>query len=257
MTGYVPSLSILLQPKPDNLSGVKRKTTTPSTVGVNEVTSDGSKKKLKEEWSCALCQVSATSERALHEHLGGKKHRAKEAGLVAQRAGRNSAHLPKKFGKASKLAETADALGAEEMEKIIGEAILADIVGEASALVLNNRTAQEEKKNDELLPQKNKVGEDMKKNGDATKPKGQTPVDPKLKKFKFWCELCHVGAYVEAVMSGHKRGKKHMARVRGLSQHGIAIPFSSTTISPPEVIQNAETEEVIAVEADEKPVENN
>ncbi|KAK1281834.1 hypothetical protein QJS10_CPB22g00779 [Acorus calamus] len=34
---------------------------------------------IKKEWSCALCQVSATSQEGLKEHLQGKKHKAKEA----------------------------------------------------------------------------------------------------------------------------------------------------------------------------------
>ena len=35
--------------------------------------------KLTKDWSCALCQVSATCEAGLNEHLEGKKHKAKLA----------------------------------------------------------------------------------------------------------------------------------------------------------------------------------
>jgi hypothetical protein len=35
--------------------------------------------KLTKDWSCALCQVSATCEAGLNEHLEGKKHKAKFA----------------------------------------------------------------------------------------------------------------------------------------------------------------------------------
>ena len=35
--------------------------------------------KQAEDWSCALCQVSAPSEAGLNEHLGGRKHKAKLA----------------------------------------------------------------------------------------------------------------------------------------------------------------------------------
>ncbi|XP_058745477.1 uncharacterized protein LOC131617898 [Vicia villosa] len=38
------------------------------------------KKKLKQEWSCALCGIKATSESGLNAHLNGKKHKTKEAG---------------------------------------------------------------------------------------------------------------------------------------------------------------------------------
>ena len=33
------------------------------------------------DWSCALCQVSATSEAGLNQHLEGKKHKAKQESL--------------------------------------------------------------------------------------------------------------------------------------------------------------------------------
>ena len=297
MTGYGLCLSILLQPKPEqNLSGAKRKATTPPTVGANnELSSVGPKKKHKEEWSCALCQVSATSERGLNEHLQGKKHKAKEAGLVAQRAGKSPSRFQKKFKKAaSKHAET-DAPGAVKVEKLVGETLEeADIVGEASISFLKKHNAEDrEKKNDELLLQKNEVvDEDMKKNGEATKAKGQKPVVPKLKKkkkFRFWCELCQVGAYSGVVMSNHEKGKKHVARLQEISQRGLPVPpvsstvttpsleiiqsglpvpVSSTTMTPlPEVIRNAETAaevvipkevnaEVITMDADEKLAEN-
>ncbi|XP_061359366.1 uncharacterized protein LOC133303471 isoform X2 [Gastrolobium bilobum] len=37
-----------------------------------------SKKQVQKEWSCALCQISTTSENCLGTHLIGKKHKAKE-----------------------------------------------------------------------------------------------------------------------------------------------------------------------------------
>lgn len=40
-----------------------------------------SKKNTQKEWSCALCQISTTSENCLGAHLEGKKHKAKENDL--------------------------------------------------------------------------------------------------------------------------------------------------------------------------------
>ncbi|KAL3586422.1 hypothetical protein D5086_013289 [Populus alba] len=99
-------LSVVLQKKPDpNLCGVKRKAVTPVAEGVGELPFAGIKKKPKEEWSCALCQVSATSERGLNEHLQGRRHKAKEAGLRAQKMARNpnKASLPKETTKTAKI----------------------------------------------------------------------------------------------------------------------------------------------------------
>ncbi|KAF7104427.1 hypothetical protein CFC21_105324 [Triticum aestivum] len=42
--------------------------------------------KLAKDWSCALCQVSATCEAGLNEHLGGRKHKAKLAQCGASKA---------------------------------------------------------------------------------------------------------------------------------------------------------------------------
>ncbi|KAG5559564.1 hypothetical protein RHGRI_009187 [Rhododendron griersonianum] len=68
-----------------NLSGVKRKAGTLLEAGASELHSVDLKKKPKEEWSCSICQVSASSEFSLNQHFQGKKHKAKEA--MGQRAG--------------------------------------------------------------------------------------------------------------------------------------------------------------------------
>ena len=80
-----------MQAKPEaNLSGTKQKSVTPPEEGTNKPPLTGvSKKKVKEEWSCAICQVSTTTERGLNEHIQGKKHKSKEAALRAQRNGKN------------------------------------------------------------------------------------------------------------------------------------------------------------------------
>ncbi|KAI3790390.1 hypothetical protein L2E82_03391 [Cichorium intybus] len=65
------------KPKVPTISGSKRK---PSSQAPGGATTD--------EWSCALCKVSVTSERDLHDHLAGKKHQAKAAGLRGNHAGK-------------------------------------------------------------------------------------------------------------------------------------------------------------------------
>ncbi|KAI7751875.1 hypothetical protein M8C21_002602, partial [Ambrosia artemisiifolia] len=88
---------VIVLAKPDGesletLSGTKRKLTPPVYEGSSEPgspISDRSRKKVKEEWSCPICQVSTTSERGLMQHIQGKKHQIKEAALVAQKTGAN------------------------------------------------------------------------------------------------------------------------------------------------------------------------
>ena len=95
VSSYVLRLSILLQAKPTpNISGAKRKAETTSAGGTSELPPFGIKNRPKDEWSCAICQFSALSERALNEHLQGRKHKANEAGLRAQRRGRSISSTP-------------------------------------------------------------------------------------------------------------------------------------------------------------------
>ncbi|KAI3834107.1 hypothetical protein MKW92_036556 [Papaver armeniacum] len=68
-----------LKPAIPSITGIKRKIT---AIGVNGFALGSSKKKPQKEWSCALCKVSATSEKGLDAHLQGRKHKAKELGLM-------------------------------------------------------------------------------------------------------------------------------------------------------------------------------
>ncbi|KAK7372937.1 hypothetical protein VNO80_06328 [Phaseolus coccineus] len=52
-----------------------------------------SKKLVQKEWSCALCQVSTTSENCLRAHLKGKKHKDKEKELRVEFHETNSTYL--------------------------------------------------------------------------------------------------------------------------------------------------------------------
>ncbi|KAI3897586.1 hypothetical protein MKX03_020845 [Papaver bracteatum] len=68
-----------LKPAIPSITGIKRKIT---AIGVNGFALCCSKKKPQKEWSCALCKVSATSEKGLDAHLQGRKHKARELGLM-------------------------------------------------------------------------------------------------------------------------------------------------------------------------------
>ncbi|KAJ1433581.1 Zinc finger C2H2-type [Sesbania bispinosa] len=76
---------ILAKPDPDQYDS-KKKEATPTVYGSMQ-SPLALKKKPKEEWSCSLCQISATNEKGLNEHFLGKKHKAKEAALSTQKIG--------------------------------------------------------------------------------------------------------------------------------------------------------------------------
>ncbi|KAL2946846.1 hypothetical protein AAZX31_20G039000 [Glycine max] len=54
--------------------GAKRKAITPPVVDESE----SMEKKPKQEWSCSLCQITASREKQLNGHRQGKKYKAKK-----------------------------------------------------------------------------------------------------------------------------------------------------------------------------------
>ncbi|XP_010526318.1 PREDICTED: UBP1-associated proteins 1C [Tarenaya hassleriana] len=102
-------LIVLDRPDP---KGTKRKAeASPSpAAGPEERHFLTAKKKSREEWSCALCEVNYTCERGLNEHLQGKRHKAKEVSLRA-------AQIPKiSLGRTSKPSCFEQVGGEKQME---------------------------------------------------------------------------------------------------------------------------------------------
>ncbi|PSS21039.1 Zinc finger RNA-binding protein [Actinidia chinensis var. chinensis] len=208
---------VIFLAKPEgNISGEKRKAVTPPPA--SEVPSVGSKKKLKEEWGCEMCQVSATSEQALKEHFQGKKHKAREAG---QRTGKNYTIglFPKKPRKPINPVEPTNSQNPEDEERFEGESL------------------QVKKDNDLSLQIVHYTGDSKNKNEDSGQEKMQKIVQSKKRTFKFWCEMCQVGAFTEKVMNGHKMGKKHVGRLQELNQNSESVPDA------PEAVTKDEKEE--------------
>ena len=112
-------LRMLLQEKPDpNLFREKRKAEMASTSSDN-VQSSYMKKTPKGELSCALCQVTVTNEKVFNEHLHGKKHKRREAGLRAQNASKFFQAAPPEplSNKRMKLEKTFGSAGAIELKE--------------------------------------------------------------------------------------------------------------------------------------------
>jgi len=197
-TSEVCKEKIIFLAKPEgNSSGAKRKADTPPVAPP----SVGSKKKRKDEWSCALCQVSATSEQGLNEHLRGKKHKSKEAGLGAQKAGKNYTIglFPKKIDKPIKLVEPTTN---KELEPPNSEDLNPN--NDSALVVFRGNSGLKNKKGDS--------SEKMQENDGGFKEKKNK------KSFKFWCEMCQVGAFSEKVMNKHKKGKKHLGHLQRLEK---------------------------------------
>lgn len=238
---------VIVLKKPDpNLCGAKRKAVTPAAEGVGELPFAGIKKKPKEEWSCALCQVSATSERGLNEHLQGRRHKAKEAGLRAQKMARNpnKASLPKETTKTAKV--TIPTAGLEMEAKIEDESLQLNKSDNFSNKKIENKE-ERGNRNNVQLEQKNQQLEDLNESmAEAVQTKERTPEIKMKKKFKFWCEMCQIGAYSEMVMEAHKKGKKHLARLQKSSQNGEAVQADKKAKDSEVAVKETEDSEFVA-----------
>ncbi|KAL0384392.1 UNVERIFIED_CONTAM: hypothetical protein Sradi_2833500 [Sesamum radiatum] len=145
-------------------------------------------KKVQQEWICALCQVTATSEKMLNDHLGGKKHKSMIESLKKSTLDAESrASSPSAAGKSSQ----------RSAESVKGKSK----VGEGS---------QEKswKKTEERV--QNQVPSDKQNQG---KPKQNGATN---QQFTSWCTLCHVKLLSDIDLASHLRGKRHTSNAQNL-----------------------------------------
>ena len=221
-----------MQAKPTpNISGAKRKAETASAGDTSELPPFGLKKRPKEEWSCAICQVSALSERALNEHLQGRKHKAKEAGLRAQRTGRSTSSTPstKKATMHSKLTESPDFGTSGQEAKVEGKSLKQNETGGDSGQKMEMTGCLKSKNQRVTLPE-NQTAEDSEKTNSTKAEQGSAKTEgfERNKMFKFWCEMCQKGAYSRVVMETHIKGKKHRARLQKRGQKDGVVSTASS-----------------------------
>ena len=256
-----------MQAKPDpNLFGTKRKaeTETPPTLDAKELPPFGLKKKPKEEWSCALCQVTATSEKGLNQHLRGKKHKAKEASLVTQKMGKSPVNRPLKkkiekwkSGNPSKPTEIGSAANSKLEAEVEGKP------------VEKNETGNDlNKENEDLKPKLELLIQKVKEAGESNKTSGletvqivdgtteQKMTKKMTKRYRFWCETCQVGSQSSKVMEDHKRGKKHMVRIRFCEPNKSDVAELTTANISSEAIVVNPKDPVVENPAKEKTTED-
>ena len=75
-------------------------------------------------------------------------------------------------------------------------------------------------------------------------------IDEKKNRFKFWCELCQVGAFSEKVLNKHRKGKKHMGRLLVLDHIGGSVRAAQVKESPQ---KESDLEVVVTKEKEETP----
>ncbi|KAJ4844066.1 hypothetical protein Tsubulata_029259 [Turnera subulata] len=234
-------LIILAKPDPDTQEA-KRKVATPPAQGDALFRYSGSKRKAREEWSCALCQVTAANEKVFYKHLNGRKHKAKTAGLKHHIVKKPSAApLPKRIAKSANIIT-----GAELQRKVEG-ASLQVISGRSDSMEKIKDRKVGSKKEDMTEAKENQGGNNLKQN-ETLIVQGE---DKKQRKSEFWCETCNIIVYSEKVVEAHKNGKKHQARLRGLGRKGEAAK-DSKIMSEEENKERAKDSVVMAEEANKK-----
>ncbi|GAA0153817.1 hypothetical protein LIER_11969 [Lithospermum erythrorhizon] len=204
-------------------------------VGTSEITPAGSSsnKKVKEEWSCALCQVSSTSERALNEHLQGKRHKAKEAGLRKNGKNFSIGLYPKTKPMPNKLPQIPNS---PCLDKGV---YIAESKKPKAAVPAEANSEKTEAKSDRLVVRSRKLDRTMKNNAQAC----GTRRTRKEINFKFWCEMCQIGAFSEKIMETHRNGKKHLTRL--LEQNTVSKPSTQTMQATKEINPTEEDGKVV------------
>ena len=278
-----------MQAKPDpDLYGAKRKAVThdvlddePSAIGLN--------KKLKKEWSCDLCQIKASSENGLNDHLKGKKHKAREArqkrkimadavvNTTISRVDENGVdaeskneeqHVETMAGNGLNVTESkteeklVDTMVGKSVVESKNEEQLVEMVGDNGVSVTESKTEENEDQLAEMVADngvsvtesKNETFEEMmvdkrvleskheeqymeknenvdsfesKKGAAATEEAGKkNALTETMNVGGLWCELCQIGTTSQVVMEGHKKGKKHIKKMKMFNQKTL----SSTSI---------------------------
>ncbi|KAL6221419.1 hypothetical protein ACLB2K_009170 [Fragaria x ananassa] len=234
-------LILLAKPNPD-LSGLKRKKL--PSEGANEIyqyTMKKRKKIPKEEWSCALCQVTVTDEKTFEGHLNGKRHKASEKRLGAEILGKSSSNAPisksnAKLSEPKGLETTAAAssqLGAKE-EGLLDHNEAGDGSDKKDTGISKEKTSEEKKVELRLPVQKDQCGEDSRNNVEVkTVHMMQRKEEPtKTKRFEVLCEICKVGSNNPKVMEKHRSGKKHMDKLKELRKNKFQTTNEANVNTP-------------------------
>ncbi|XP_075490539.1 uncharacterized protein LOC142529048 isoform X1 [Primulina tabacum] len=216
---------LLLTKTDENASGSKTKdVTAPEVVNIELLADDIIANKIaKEEWSCALCQVTATSEKDLNEHVLEKKHKSKVAALRAQGTRKNYriGLFPKKATKPIHVKEKG--------LKLKARCLFSQKAGKATSkkddlpLSENPKSKLLKKTQAEVIRKVQKNEDDLRKKVEKNEKVmnahklGNIELPADVSKNKKWsCALCQVIATSENDLNEHVLGKKHKSKVAEL-----------------------------------------
>ncbi|KAJ8571108.1 hypothetical protein K7X08_038080 [Anisodus acutangulus] len=137
------------------------------------------------EWRRALCQVSATNQDGLNNHLQGKKHKHKEAALREQKDEKNcSIGFFQKKPKFIQLVESCDDMIPEKKSE---EGSSGTNDNDPPSLLINDSADEK-----------------------------QNSMEHENRGFKFWYETCNIGTTSIELMETRRTGKKHARQLQQL-----------------------------------------
>ncbi|KAG6427790.1 hypothetical protein SASPL_112037 [Salvia splendens] len=182
----------LLDAKPvENITGAKR-VNPGSGASAQSDANLKKQKRVNDDWSCTLCQVTATSEHTLNEHLKGKKHKTKEAASKANKSmiglcTKNAAKPIQSSGTSNQVIEV----------KLTPKPWLS--FGKPSS------------ETDGPLPLQGKPNpENLNKKESVVTPQGKQKGEHKKEAYKFWCDMCQVVEKTAAeVLTAVKNSQMH------------------------------------------------
>ncbi|KAL5184969.1 hypothetical protein HKD37_17G048569 [Glycine soja] len=178
---------VIILNKPDDHCGEKRKA---MTLAIDD--NESLQKKSKKEWSCELCQISATSLKGLND-IQGKKHKANKESTRTQKIGLDSR---------------------PESETL------------HPCLTPVDTCKLESKVKGQVVQTSKGLGDLDDQNETTTSKQAQeTSALSKGKKFEFWCELCQVQTQSEIVMQSHKNGKKHLTNMKKFNHNNDSFKY--------------------------------
>ncbi|KAM3214713.1 hypothetical protein ACQJBY_066946 [Aegilops geniculata] len=172
--------------------------------------------KQAEDWSCALCQVSAPSEAGLNEHLGGTKHKAKLAQCGVSKAIKDDKNCLQTTTGNESNTDPCDApkkicmlVDSATCEAGVNE----DLGGRKHKAKLAQCGVSKAIKDDKNCLQTTTGNENNTDPCDAPK-KICMLVDGEMhevvrKNDNLWCDRCRVRCHSKVIMAGHLRSKKH------------------------------------------------
>ncbi|KAE9452139.1 hypothetical protein C3L33_15953, partial [Rhododendron williamsianum] len=188
------------KPLDSGVSGIKRKSEATITECVEDTPSLGLSKKLRQEWTCSLCQVPATCEQGLKDHFRGRKHKTKEQGLKNHFRGRKHKAKEKIIEAATKLVNK----NAEYSDALVEESEYSNELGINLAKLLDSGVSGIKRKSEATITE---CVEDVPSHG----------LSKKLRQ-EWTCSLCQVPATCEQSLKDHFRGRKHKAKERAKAE---------------------------------------